>query len=210
MNQTNAFSVGFVAAWLLFVPPVSLAQTAEEDPKTMQHASVEKYTIDFSASEGRGAPGGGFENFAFNLDNGRPMRRIVATPRMATKGFVTSYDFASCSPGQETLLEKPLADLGPGTAAWVDYVDIEMLPLARHDDNWEGGVCYGYRKPSGQWYWYLGPTALVYDSESERFRARLWVKEADIDAIKLVFDASVPRRPVSKVIVTTLLREPPA
>lgn len=189
------------------IPPDSAAQTKEEVSKTMQYAPVEKHVIDFSESEGLGVPGGGFENFAFRLDLGQRVRKIAYKAGIVRKDLVASYDFSACSPGQEGLLEKPLGDLAPGTAAWVDYLDIEMLPLAQRDIKWEGGVCYGYRKPSGTWYWYLAPTALVYDAESDRMRARLWVKEADIDAIKLVFDASVPRRPVSRVVVTTLVQE---
>ena len=60
-------------------------------------------------------------------------------------------------------------------------------------------MCYGTRGPSGEWRWNLVLTPLAYDPASDRVRARLWIKDGPINAMKLVFDNSVPRQYAQKV-----------
>ncbi len=178
------------------------APAAGEKEKVIVLTRVEKYVLDFSGSEGHGVPGGNFDNFAFTLK--QPMRKISLRHDERREDVIATYDYADCTKGQESLLETPVRGLAAGNAAWVDYVDVEMLPLPQENVRWAGGVCYGYRTASGRWHWRLAATPLAYDPASHRVRARIWVKQANVDALKLVFDATVPRQAVQTVTVTTL------
>ena len=186
-----------------FYSHTDAAPAASATSETMVLTPGKKYVLDFSNSPDRGVPAGNMNNFAFNLDLGQPVRKISVKRGEQRKDVIATFDYSACSKGQEPLLEKPLRELAPGNAAWVDYVDIEMIPHQQRDLKWTGGVCYGYRKPSGTWHWNLVATPLTYDATTDRVRARIWVKEADVDALKLVFDNSVPRQSVRTVTVTT-------
>jgi len=199
-------STGLLVSFLAVACFSSRAQSAQARSSKADAvvASEKKYVLDFSGSQDHGVPGGTFQNFAFNLDLNEPMRKISVRRDEKRKDLVATYDYADCTRGQESLLEKPMSGLAPGNSAWVDYVDIEMIPPTQRDLKWTGGVCYGYRKSGGGWHWNLSSTPLTYDSATGRVRARIWVKEANIDALKLVFDYSVPRQSVRTVTITTL------
>jgi hypothetical protein len=77
-----------------------------------------------------------------------------------------------------------------------------MLPIKQKDLTWSGGVCYGFRTATG-WQWRLSSTPLTCDGATKLVRGRIWVKQPDVDAIKLVFDYSVPTQSVRAVRVTT-------
>ena len=197
-------SSGLLVALVLVtcLSPAAAAQT-DAKPKVMRLTPVDRYELDFSGSQGGGIPGGHFNNFAFTLDQGESMRKISVARNEQRKDVIASFDYADCTKGQESLLERQLRDLAPGQAMWVDYVDVEMSSEAQKDLTWAGGVCYGYRNPSGAWHWRLATTPLRYDAATGRVRARIWVKEGNIDALKLVFDYSVPLQPVAKVTLST-------
>jgi hypothetical protein len=166
--------------------------------------SAGKYVMDFSGSQNHGVSGGNFNNFAFKLDLHQAETKMsVPYGDQHRPDLVATYDYADCTPGQEFILEKPLRDLAPGDAAWVDYVDVEMIPFPQRGLKWAGGVCYGYREPGGKWHWNLTATPLTYDKASDRVRAHISVQRGPIDALKLVFDYSVPRQSVSNVTFTT-------
>jgi hypothetical protein len=187
-----------VAGSLLYT---SAAQ-AEGSAADVTPVIEQRYVLDFSASQDHGVPGGTFNNLAFNLEL-QPVRKISIQRGEQRKDFIATYDYADCTKGQEPLLQQPLAGLAPGNSMWVDYVDVEMIPLAQQGVKWTGGVCYGYRKPSGAWYWNLTSTPLTYDAATGKVQARIWVKEPNVDALKLVFDYSVPRQLISSVTITT-------
>jgi hypothetical protein len=199
---SNGLLVALVAITCLYSHTNAAAEAGAE-PKVMKLTPVDRYVLDFSESEDGGVPGGNFDNFAFNLDLREPVRKISVRRGEQGKDVIASYDYADCTRGQESLLQKPLSELAAGNATWVDYVDIEMIPLLQKNVEWAGGVCYGYRNPSGAWHWHLAATPLTYDPATDRVRARIWVKEANIDALKLVFDYSVPRQSVRSVTLTT-------
>jgi len=163
------------------------------------------YVIEFSDAPGRGVLAGNFENFAFTIDLKSPRRTLSAKGDDKESDVIATYDYADCSRGQESTLERPLAALRAGEAAWIDYLDIELLPHPQRDLKWSGGVCYGVRGVNGQWRWNLVSTPLAYDAATNRVRARLWIKDGPINAIKLVFDNTVPRQYAQKV---TLVAEP--
>jgi hypothetical protein len=179
------------------------AQQRGAEPKVMTLTPGKQLVFDFAGSPNGGVSAGNFNNFAFGLDLQQPIRKIAIRPGEQRKDVIATYDYADCTKGQERLLEAPLGELAGGSATWVDYVDIEMMPFPQKDLKWEGGVCYGYRNPQKVWHWHLTTTPLTYDAGTNRVRARIWVKEANIDALKLVFDASVPRQYVRTVTVTT-------
>jgi hypothetical protein len=79
-------------------------------------------------------------------------------------------------------------------------VDIEMIPTKQKDLIWSGDVCYGFRTGSG-WHWNLTPTPLIHDAKGNVVRERIWVKQPDVDALKFVFDYSVPTQLVRLVKV---------
>lgn len=163
-----------------------------------------KYVLNFSGSPHGGVAAGTFNNFAFPLDLRETEKNVsVATGDQRLPDLVATYDYADCSPGQEFILERPLRDIRPGDAAWVDYVDVEMIPHVQQGLTWSGGVCYGYREPGGMWHWNLNSTPLTYDKATDRVRARISVQRGPIDALKLVFDYSVPQQSVSAVTYTT-------
>lgn len=210
MTALKGLGNGLLAAFVIAVccysrTDASPAGTA--NPEVMVLTPGEKYVLDFSDFPDRGVPAGNFNNFAFSLALRQPLQKITVQDAQQHKNVIATDDFAACSKGQESLLEKPLNELTRGTPAWVDYVDIEMIPFPQRELKWTGGVCYGYRKPSGTWYWKLVATPLIYDPASDRVRGRIWVKEADIDALKLVFDESVPRQLVRSVTVTIQPRD---
>jgi hypothetical protein len=147
---------------------------------------------------------GRFNNFAFRLDVQRPTRKLSVPPgHQQTPDLVASFDYADCTKGQESLLERSLQNLAAGDPAWVDYVDVTVVPSSQRGLNWTGGVCYGFREPGGRWQWDLTSTPLTYDTASDRYIARIPVRRGPIDALKLVFDYSVPSLFVSTVSVTT-------
>src|SRR5882724_6251908 len=163
-----------------------------------------KYVLDFSGSPNRGVVVGKFNNLGFKLDLQRPTRKIsVGTGNQRLPDVVATFDYADCTKGQESLLEQPVRDLGPGEAAWVEYVASTIIPTTQRAVKWTGGVCYGFRDPGGRWHWNLTTTPLTHDASSDRVVTRLTVMRGPIDALKLVFDYSVPPQAVTNVTVTT-------
>jgi hypothetical protein len=184
---------------------VDTAQHADEQARVMKQTPGKTFVFDFSGSPRGGVYAGNFNNFAFSLNLREPVRKLSVRSGEPGTDVIATYDYAACSRGQETLLERQIGSLSRGDATFVDYIDIEMLPLHQKDLKWEGGVCYGFRSDGGTWHWRLTSTPLTYDQTSDRVRARVWVKEPGVDAVKLVFDASVPPQYVRTVTVTTQL-----
>jgi hypothetical protein len=163
-----------------------------------------KYVLDLSGSPNHGVSVGRFNNLAFRLDSQRPSRKLsVPAGDQRMPELVATFDYADCTKGQESLLEKPLHDLAAGDPVWVDYVDVAIVPSSQRGLKWSGGVCYGFREPGGKWHWDLTTTPLTYDKGTDRFMARVPVRRGPIDALKLVFDYSVPPQSVSSVTVAT-------
>lgn len=200
-HLSNGLLVALVTVTYLY-SRTNAAAEQDANPKVMKLTPIDQYVLDFSDSEYGGIPGGRFNNFAFNLDLREPARKIFVGRREQRKDVIASFDYADCTKGQEPALERPLGELAAGKATWVEYVDIEMIPHPQKDLKWSGGVCYGYRNPSGAWHWHLAATPLTYDAATDRVRARIWLKE-NINALKLVFDYSVPRQSVSIVTLAT-------
>jgi hypothetical protein len=171
-------------------------------PPTMVLSPGKKLAFDFSPSRDGGVPAGTFNNFAFALDLNRPEQQFDVKPGQDRGDVIASFDYADCSRYQEPLLERTVGHLAPGTAAFVDYVDVEMIPTQQEGLIWSGGVCYGFRTNAG-WQWRLTSTPLTYDATAKLLRGRIWVKQPDVDALKLVFDYSVPTQSVRSVKVTT-------
>jgi len=163
--------------------------------------------FDFSGSPNGGVPAGTFANFAFALDLNHSEQKFTVKSGQPSKDVIATYDYADCSAHQETLLERTVSGLGPGTPTFVDYVDIELIPTKQKDLRWSGGVCYGFRT-DGAWRWNLTPTPLTYDAATQLVIGRLWVKQPNVDALKLVFDYAVPSQMVRAVRVTTQQIEP--
>jgi hypothetical protein len=185
---------GALAAALMIAAGVC-AQANAATPTMVLSPGI-KLTFDFSAFPNGGVPAGTFDNFAFVLDLNRPQQNLSVKDVMAT------FDYADCSKNQESLLEGAVSGLSRGTATFVDYVDIEMIPTKQKNLTWSGGVCYGFRTTTG-WHWNLTSTPLTYDATAKLLRGRIWVKQPDVDALKLVFDYSVPTQSVRSVKVTT-------
>jgi len=204
--QFSVLAIVLLIVFLLHSPGAS--QTGNSN--TGAGSAEKKYVLDLSGSQDRGVPAGSFNNLAFSLDTRQAVRKVSVKRGEQRNDFIQSYDYADCTKGQEVLLQKPLSGLAPGTPTWLDYVDVEMLPLAQKGVTWKGGVCYGYRKSGGAWHWNLTSTPLTYDSIKGRFRARIWVKEPDVDALKLVFDYAIPPQFVSNVTITVLAPGGPA
>ncbi len=179
-----------------------LAAYAIAAPPTMVLSPGKKLAFDFSASPDGGVPAGTFNNFAFALDLNRPVQHFDVKPGQNRTDVIATFDYADCSRYQELLLERTVSHLGSGTAAFVDYVDVVILPTKQKDLSWSGGVCYGFRT-ANRWHWNLTSTPLKYDPTAKLLRARIWVKQSDVDALKLVFDYSVPTQSVRSVTVTT-------
>jgi hypothetical protein len=158
--------------------------------------------FDFSRSPNGGVPAGTFNNFGFVLDLNRPMQKPAVRSGQPQREVSASFDYADCNPNQQAQLEQSVSRLGPGTAAFVDYVDIDMIPIKQKDLIWNGGVCYGFRTATG-WHWRLTSIPLTYDAAANLVRGRIWLKQPDVDALKLVFDYSVPTQSVRAVRVTT-------
>jgi hypothetical protein len=179
-----------------------LCVQAGAEPPTMVLSPGKKLAFDFSSSPNGGVPAGTFDNFALVLDLYRPEQKLTVKSGQQRKDVTATFDYADCSKNQESVLERTVSSLAPGTATFVDYVDIEMIPTKQKDLIWSGGVCYGFRTSTG-WHWNLTSTPLTYDAKAKLVRGRIWVKQPDIDALKLVFDYSVPTQSVRSVKVTT-------
>ena len=190
------------ALWAAFMIGAGVCTQVGATPPAMVLSPGIVLLFDFSRSPNGGVPGGTFNNLAFVLDVNRTNQELAAVSGQPGKDVIASFDYADCSRNQEALLERPVSGLGPGTATFVDYVDVEMLPIQQKDLIWSGGVCYGFRTSTG-WQWRLTSTPLTYDATTNLVRGRIWVKQPDIDALKLVFDYSVPTQSVRTVKVTT-------
>jgi hypothetical protein len=190
-----------VLAAALTIAAVVNAQ-AGAAPPTMALSPGIKLAFDFSSSANGGVPVGAFNNFAFVLDVNRPHQKLIVKPGQPRKDVTVSFDYAGCDQNQEVLLEQAVSGLAPGTATFVDYVDVEIIPTRQKDLIWSGGVCYGFRTATG-WHWRLASTPLTYDPGTKMLRGRIWVKEPGVDALKLVFDYSVPTQSARSVLVTT-------
>jgi hypothetical protein len=191
---------GMLPAGLIIA--AGLCVQAGAAPPTMVLSPGKKLVFDFSVSPNGGVPAGTFNNFAFVLDLNRPQQKLTVKSGQQRKELSATFDYADCSKNQESLLERTVSGLAPGTAAFVDYVDIEMIPTKQKGLIWSGGVCYGFRTTTG-WHWNLTSTPLTYDAKANLVRGRIWVKQPDVDALKLVFDYSVPTQSVRSVTVTT-------
>jgi hypothetical protein len=186
------------------IPGSDAAAAAAAGPPKLAAATPEvRNVLDFSDSENRGISGGRFENFAFNLLSQSERRISVRYGDQRQSNVVATFDYADCTRGQESLLEKPLGGLAAGDPVWVESVDIEMVPHPQPEMKWAGGVCYGYREPGGGWHWNLTTAPLTYDPATKLVRARISVQRGPMDALKIVFDYSVPRQFVQTVTVTT-------
>lgn len=180
---------------------IAAAPAGAQTPTMVLSPGVE-LAFDFSGSPDGGVPGGNFNNLAVRLDVERATQSLAVRSGEMRREVTATYDYADCSAGQEPLLERSAAMLARGTPAFVDYIDVETVPFVQKDFSWSGGVCFGYRTSAG-WQWRLASTPLVYDASANVARARIWVKASDVDAIKLVFDYTVPRQPVRSVKVIT-------
>jgi hypothetical protein len=161
-----------------------------------------KLAFDFSTSPNGGVSVGSFDNVAFVLDLNRPRRKLAVRTGQQSTDAIASYDYADCSTRHPALLERSIGGLAAGTPAFVDYVDIELAPAVSSNPVASGGVCYGFRTSTG-WQWRLAVTPLTYDATGKRLRGRIWVKEPNVDALKLVFDYSLPGQTMRTVQVTT-------
>jgi hypothetical protein len=185
-----------------FVVAAGLCTRAGAATPVMELSPGVKLVFDFSSSPNGGVPGGTFQNFGFMVDLNQPNQHLTVTAGQQGKDVTATYDYADCSTNQEPLLERTVSGLAPGTATFIDYVDIEMIPPKQKDLIWNGGVCYGFRTSTG-WHWMLTSTPLTYDTAAKLVRGRIWVKQADVDALKFVFDYSVPAQSVRSVTLTT-------
>ena len=202
MVSPKAARSRWLAALVIATGTAAYAQTQAPSgaTPTWVPSPGKKLALNFASSPNGGIPAGTFNNFGFSIDATRPVLDIAVRQDQPGRTVVASYDYADCSVGQESLLERPVRDLARGTPVWVDYVEIELIPHTQKDLKWSGGVCYGFRK-DGDWHWNLSSTPLV--KEEDRITARLWVKQGDVDALKLVFDYSVRVQSVRRVTVTT-------
>jgi hypothetical protein len=176
--------------------PMAVAQ----EPPKFKASPGKKIALDFAQSPGGGVPAGTFNNFGFALNPNEAVQTFNIKPDDPRKDVIATFDYAGCAAGQEPTLEKPVRELTRGVPAWVDYIDIEMAPQ-KATANWSGGVCFGYRRSGGGWRWNLASVPLV--QKDGRVTGRIWVKEPNVDALKLVFDHSVPQHAVRRVVVTT-------
>lgn len=167
-------------------------------------ASGERYVLEFSDPPSRGVWVGKFRNLAFRIDLEKTVKKIqVPNGDQRLPDLIATFDYADCTKGQESLLERPLRGLEPGVAAWVDEVEVVLVPSEQRELRWTGGVCYGFREAGGKWHWNLASTPLTLDSGTNRVLARIGVRHGPIDAVKLVFDYAVPPMFVSSVSFTT-------
>ena len=99
-----------------------------------------KLVFDFSNSPNGGVAAGTFDNFAFVLDLNRPQQKLTVKPGQQRKDVIViaTFDYADCSKNQESLLERTVNGLAAGTATFVDYVDIEIIPTNQKDLIWNG------------------------------------------------------------------------
>ena len=190
--------------WLLAICGVgSLAGGLSGQSGSENLWATSTYVLDLSKSENGGIAGGTFWNLAFVLNLSQSTSEMaVRYGDQRLPRLVATFDYADCTKGQEGLLEEPLRKLARGDFAWVDSIEVEMLPLQQEYVRWSGGVCYGYRDLDGQWRWELTTTLLAYDAATDRVRARISVQKGPLDALKLVFDYTVPRQSVSRVTFT--------
>jgi hypothetical protein len=154
-----------------------------------------QYVLDFSKSDNGGLYLGRFVNVAFTVDLDRAIREYEFTgPPMnhATPDLVQSNDLAGCSKQGKLALERAVRDLEAGHSAWVEHVDLEMIPGSSDEASFPPGVCFGYRQ-GGTWHWRFDIAPITYDASSDRLRARLLVDHGPIDAVKLVLDAEQGR-----------------
>ena len=188
---------------------VGVVATPRQNPPNpvMKLTPVTPIVLDFSTSPDGGVSAGSFNNFGFTLSLREPMRKLaIERDRQQYKDVAATYDYADCTMGQESLLERAVRELPRGDAAFVDYVDLELRPFPQKDLSWDGGVCYGFRNAGGGWHWRLALTPLTQDAARDRVLARVWIKEANVDALKFVFSKTIPRHFVRTVTVATLPR----
>lgn len=194
MLRATCFLFPCVVAWL----PSAFAQSTQtitSEPNTPVAGAT---TINVSVTP-RAIWVGQLNNVAFTVQPASP----EATQLLAR------FDYADCSKGQERLLAPSPAELKQGIPTWVDYVDVELAPLGQQEIRWSGGVCYGTRTSDGKWHWRLASVPLQMTEDRSAVRARVWIKEPGIDAVKLIFDNSVPRHELRRIRVVTFPRIPP-
>ena len=183
-------------------PPQVASEPAENPTQAASPVATSDYVLDFSGSKPGGVLAGRFVHLAFTLDRSSPRRAFSLEARtdQVVPGIVQSDDFVSCDNQKAPLmLERGAAALEPGQASYVDHVDVEMV--APRGADWKGGVCFGTRSAAG-WKWSLAPTVMTYDAATDRFRARILVKQGPVDAFKILFDdATVPEQPITKITV---------
>ena len=82
-------------------------------------ASGERYVLEFSDPPSRGVWVGKFRNLAFRIDLEKTVKKIqVPNGDQRLPDLIATFDYADCTKGQESLLERPLRGLEPGAAAW--------------------------------------------------------------------------------------------
>lgn len=193
----------WLLAGLLLYGPAIAAQRPNEQAPVMRTTPGTPFVLDFSGAPDGGVSAGSFNNIAFSLNLREPVRKLVIRRTERLPDVVPTNDYADCTPGQESLLESQVRDLPRGDAAFVDRIDVDVLRFPQKDLKVDASVCYGVRAAQGAWRWRLTKVPLTLDPVTNRLHAQLWVKEANVDAIKLVFDGGMPRHYLRSITVTT-------
>lgn len=194
-----------LAALLASCPPLMAAQQPREQDRVMKATPGTPFVLDFSGAPDGGVSAGSFNNLAFSLNLRQPVRKVVIRRQERLPDVLPTHDYADCTPGQEPLLESQIRELPRGEPSFVDRIDVELLPFPQKGLTIDASLCYGVRAAQGAWHWRLEKVPLTLDAATNRLRGQWWVKEANVDAIKLVFDGAMPRHYLRSVTVTTQL-----
>lgn len=158
------------------------------------------YTMDFTQFPKGGLYSGNMYNVVFGLNLQQRVRLYDVPVAFGQIGMIPPNVAVAevlgffCQTGKEKQLESDLARPGnynpaAGDTAWIDHVDLDMIPDSIQDVPPDGkGVimCFGTRSEAGVWQWDLSPRLPAWNSNDKTFILRIPIQRGPVDAVEVV------------------------
>jgi hypothetical protein len=174
------------------------------------------FVMDFAQAPHSMIQVGNTTNVRFSLDLSQSLHHYV--PSKDFKGSVggligpnvrVNYEMGDyCKPFITPDVLPSVADVGPGDAAIVNHVDVE-LSATHEPTGWPNPepdynrMCFGFRNPEGKWTWHLEEQEALWNPNPQRYQISFKLNNTKIDGFKILFSLGSTRF-LEKVTIATV------